>query len=593
MILHALAEYYERKRVDDPASLALEGFERKEIPYLIVLDSEGRVVGIENTQTGEGKKRVPRKFTVPQGVKKTSGIAANLMWDTAEYALGLVPENPKNDPKKVRKPERIAEQHQAFVKRVWDELAHVEDRGIQALRNFLENKDFSQVEGHPDWQAIREDNPVVSFKLQGEKGPIVESKTVVSVFQNQKGAAGMDTALCLVSGETQPIERLHTAIKGVWGAQTSGANIVSFNLKAFTSFGKEQGANSPVGSPTVFKYTTALNHLLRKGSEQRMQVGDASTVFWAENDCGLEQSLAVLLGEPEKDNPDLRTNAIRSLFASINSGNYTEPDAKYRFYILGLAPNAARISVRFWRICTVAELAVNIAQYFEDLEITEPDYKKVPKVGYPSLFRLLTAIAVQGKADNVPPNLAGDTMQAILDGQPLPYTLLQAAVRRCRAEREVGYVRAALLKAILNRRLRNTNPSQTHFFTVALDPNNPNIGYRLGRLFAVLEKIQQDANPGINATIRDRYYGAASSTPSTVFAQLMRLKNHHLSKLGAGQRISHEKRLTEVVGGMPAGGFPRQLSLPDQGAFAIGYYHQMQDFYTRKEDKTTPTETQE
>jgi CRISPR-associated protein Csd1 len=224
---------------------------------------------------------------------------------------------------------------------------------------------------------------------------------------------------------------------------------------------------------------------------------------------------------------------------------------------------------------------VNIAQYFEDLEITEPDYKKVPKVGYPSLFRLLTAIAVQGKADNVPPNLAGDTMQAILDGQPLPYTLLQAAVRRCRAEREVGYVRAALLKAILNRRLRNTNPSQTHFFTVALDPNNTNPGYRLGLLFATLEKIQQEAmGKSINATIRDRYYGAASSTPSTVFAQLMRLKNHHLSKLeNAGRRENFEKLLAEVIGGYSDYQFKKQLALPDQGAFAIGYYHQMQALY--------------
>lgn len=567
MILQALSDYYDRKSQDPDDRLAPAGFESKEIPFVLVLDVEGRLTQIDDTRTGDGKKKVARAFLVPQGVKKTSGVAANLLWDTAEYVLGIDTKG---------KPERVVLQHAAFRERAASALAAAgSDAGMIAVTRFFEQFEPAQLDEHPQAGEIRATNPNLTFRLQGDRALVCQRPAVLAALA-QVDDAGGETGLCLVHGEVEAIERLHPSIKGVWGAQTSGANIVSFNLPAFNSFGKEQGANAPVGRRAVFAYTTALNHLLRKDSPQRMQVGDASTVFWSDKPSTMETAVPLLFGEPPKDNPDARTGAIRDLFASVHSGAYTAGDEENRFFVLGLAPNAARIAIRFWHVASVHEIGVRIARYFDELDVVGREHH-----GHPSLFRLLASIAVLGKADNIPPNLAGDTMRAILADLPYPATLLQAAVRRCRAEREVGYWRAALIKAVLNRQIRKQS-SDTKEFTVALDRDNTNPGYRLGRLFAVLEKIQEDANPGINATIRDRYYGAASSTPATVFPQLMRLKNHHLAKLEGGRKVNAEKRIGEIIDGLQL--FPPHLALTEQGAFAIGYYHQQQDFYTRKTD---------
>jgi CRISPR-associated protein Csd1 len=260
-----------------------------------------------------------------------------------------------------------------------------------------------------------------------------------------------------------------------------------------------------------------------------------------------------------------------------------------KFYVLGLAPNASRIAIRFWIVDTVAGMADKICRHFEDTKIVPDSRDK----NTPSLFRLLVSTATQGKAENIPPHIAGETMRAILEGLPYPRTLLQVTIRRIRAEQSkkdkrtgkalphVTYERAALIKACINRSTRFKNHEQQEEIQVSLDINNTNIGYRLGRLFATLEKIQQEASPGLNATIRDRFYGAASSTPVTVFGNLMRLKNHHLAKLErAGRRVFFEKLLGQIIDGF--GDFPSHLKLDDQGRFAIGYYHQVQDFYTKK-----------
>jgi len=347
----------------------------------------------------------------------------------------------------------------------------------------------------------------------------------------------------------------------------------------FDSYGKEQGYNAPVGKSAEFAYTTALNTLLK--SSPRMLVGDAVSVCWSEKSSDLENQIADFFSEPPKDDPDRGVRAVESLFKSIKSGAFlADENEKNRFYVLGLSPNAARIAVRFWIVGTVAGMAVKIKQHFDDLRIMHgPRDKDVF-----SLFRLLVSTAAQGKADNITPNLAGDTIRSILEGLPYPKTLLSAAVRRNRAEQEVTYYRAALIKACINRSTRFKNTSIKEELKMSLDENNTNIGYRLGRLFATLEKIQQEANPGINTTIRDRFYGAASGTPVAVFGNLMRLKNHHLAKLeSAGRRIFFEKRLGQIIDGVEAKiAFPTHLNLEDQGRFAIGYYHQMQDFFIKK-----------
>ena len=386
---------------------------------------------------------------------------------------------------------------------------------------------------------------------------------------------------CPVTGKLDEIARLHPAIKGVRNAQTSGANIVSFNLDAFNSYGKTQGANASIGQSAAFAYTTALNQLLVRDSIQRLQVGDASTVFWSQRPTLLETTIVDIFGEPTKDDPDRNIRAVRSLYEAPNTGILQRESGSTKFFVLGLAPNAARIAVRFWHVSTVAELATHIRQHFDDLEITRPEFQ--PR--YFSLFRLLISTAALSKADNILPNLAGDVMRAILQGTAYPRSLLQAVILRIRAEHEITYVRAALIKACINRAGRFSRSDEKEL-TVALDENNSNAGYRLGRLFAVLEKVQEDASPGINATIRDRFYGAASTTPVAVFSSLMKLKNHHLGKIeNRGRVVYFEKLIGEIISAI--NDFPSHLSLPDQGKFAVGYYHQRQAFFTKSQAAST------
>ncbi len=576
MILQALADYYRRKQTDpDPAQrLPAYGFEEKEIPFILEIDGEGRLVQILDTRSGEGKKKTAQRFLVPRAVKKTSGVAANLLWDTAEYVLGIDTRG---------KPERVAEQHTAFRARI-EALAEAAqaDPGIAAVRAFLDRIDFDALAACPAWEEIKTTNPLLTFRLHGDVELVCQRPVVTALAGDEPDDEA--TVTCLVSGERAAPERLHAAIKGVWGAQSSGANIVSFNLDAFNSYGKTQGANAPVGKPAAFAYTTALNHLLAKGSRQRIQVGDASTVFWAEEAHELESSLADLFGEPPKDDPDRGTDALRAFYRAVETGRFAVGSDDTRFYVLGLAPNAARIAVRFWETAPAIELARRIRQHFDDIAVArsprDPEHL--------SLFRLLTATAVQGKADNIAPNLGGEVLRAIVEVLAYPATLLNAAVQRCRAEQQVSYPRAAAISGWLNRDARRRHLPKEEFPSM-LDPAHQSAAYRLGRLFAVLEKIQEEASPGLNATIRDRYYGAASATPVAVFTTLLRLKNHHLGKLHAGRAVQMEKLIGEIMAGIDD--IPRHLNLPDQGRFALGYYHQRQAFFSKHAAETTETES--
>jgi CRISPR-associated protein Csd1 len=533
---------------------------------------QGNLIQIEDTRNGEGKKKRAHTYLVPQGIKRASGIAPNLLWDNAEYLLGIDTKG---------RLQRVQEQHHAFVARIESLPASaLADNAVEAVLHFLKRTYLNTLSQHIAWQEIVETNPNLTFRLHGDTHLVCQRPEVVEMMKTKLRMENTDS-FCLVTGENDEVERLHTAIKGVWGAQTSGANIVSFNLNAFNSYGKEQGMNAPVGKQAAFGYTTALNHLLRKDSSQRLQVGDASTVFWADKPTGLEAGIVDIFGEPPKDDPDRNVRAVASLYKSIENGLMEKDEGKTRFFVLGLAPNAARIAIRFWHHASVADIAVRIRQHFDDLGIIRAE-RDPP---YLTLFRLLVAVATQGKADNIPPNLSGELMRSILSDFPYPQTLFAAAVRRTRAEHEVNYPRAALIKACINRATRYSNPSIKEELKVSLDEGNTNVGYRLGRLFAVLEKIQEEANPGINATIRDRFYGAASSTPVTVFSTLMKLKNHHLSKLeNRGRSVNLEKRIGEIMDGI--GDFPAQLPLPDQGRFAIGYYHQRQNFFKKSDTLT-------
>lgn len=593
MILQALNDYYQRRQhsPNPQDRLPAFGLEEKEIPFVIEIDTEGRLVNLADTRTADGKKKIGRRFLVPQGIKKTSGVASNLLWDTAEYVLGVDTKG---------KSERVVEQHAAFRARL-EALTPdaLYDVGIQAILAFLNNIDLKQLETLPAWPDILAINPVMTFRLHGDVELVCQRPSIVATTAQTSDET--PDGICLVSGNPMAIERLHPAIKGVWGAQTSGANIVSFNLDAFNSYGKTRGANAPLGKPATFAYTTALNHLLARDSRQRIQVGDASTVFWAEQANDLETVLPDLFGEPRKDNPNQGTDALKVLYQAVQSGKFTRGTANDRFHVLGLAPNAARIAIRFWETASALNLAKRIARHFDDIKIARADYESE----HLSLSALLKGSS-RRKSDgsyDIPPNLGGEVMRAILEDLPYPTQLLNLAIQRCRAEQakknehtgkpihNVSYERAAVIKACLNQLVRFHTRSEKEF-AVSLDLTNDLPAYRLGRLFAVYERMQEAASEReLNKTIRDAYFGAAMSSPRSVFPRLVKLNQHHLRDIKRSRPKSagyFDGLLREINWSIdPNTAYPAIFRLEDQGRFALGYYHQRQAFFTKADTTTT------
>lgn len=370
---------------------------------------------------------------------------------------------------------------------------------------------------------------------------------------------------------------MHPAVKGVSGAQSSGASIVSFNRDAFKSFGKHQGANAPVSERTAFAYTTVLNTLLVHGSRQRIQIGDTTTVFWAEaadpEQSEAAEDLFAMLAEPPTDEQE--TAEVRDKLQAIADGQplaQAIPDVREdtRFYVLGLAPNAARLSIRFWYAATIGALAERIVQHWRDLQL-EP----APWTSPPPVWRLLYETAPQRKTDNIPPTLGGALMRAILTGAPYPRSLLAAVVARMRADKDVNGTRAAICKAVMARNHRLGFEKETA--PVSLNPEERNRAYRLGRLFAVYEGLQRSALGRVNATIKDRYFGAASATPASVFPLLERNSAHHLSSLRKSGKggLAHwfDTEVDAILSGVDTA-FPRSFGIEDQGRFALGYHHQ-------------------
>lgn len=604
MILQALYDYYQRK-ADDPdpkRRLPRFGFEDKEIPFVIELSAEGKPLGITDTRQPSGKKKVARRYLVPKGLKKSVNIEANLFWGNAEYVLALPDkkklEQKQRDGKEKEYRTRLDKQHAAFRQRLLDMPEAVRsDAGIQAIEAFYAAGGAVLLDKEPAWPEILETNPNLTFRLYPENDLVCQRPAVAAASAGSEAEEGAEAiqGICLVTGEYLGIQRIHSSIKGVKGAKTSGADIVSFNERAYESYGKtkRQGENAPIGVVAAFAYTTALNHLLDYQTRQRFQVGDASTVFWAQKGgLAIEEGFGDVFSDPADDDPDARTDRIRSLLGSVQSGQFDGGEGQDKFYVLGLAPNSARLSVRFWHAATVSEIGLAIRTWFQDLRVirgsNDPEFPILDHREWKKTPSLLSACAARGKAENINPNLAGEIMRSVLSGGAYPAGWLNAAIIRCRAEQEVSYLRAAVIKACFNRSKRNSDFSFIQEFSEMLDPANVNPAYRLGRLFSVLESVQKKAiNP--TSTIRDRYYGAASSTPAAVFATLLRLKNHHLSKLDEREAKYFERLIGDIMDGLED--FPKHLVLQDQGRFALGYYHQRN--YRKPESVVTQIESTE
>lgn len=615
MILQALTSLYEA--LAQKGEVPKEGWSPERISFALGIDENGDLLRItplfKPGDMPKGKKKEePQEMTVPAAVKRTSGAAANFLWDNSSYILGVSLKKGENDAKREKRRNKDIKCFEACRELHHSMLDGMEYPAAKAVLNFLDK-----------WepQKAEENNLVAQYAkeiLSGAKnmvfrfngGYVHDDPQLASVWQKANAKQKDNIGQCLVTGALDEIQKTHPTIEDVQGANPAGAALVSFNESAFCSYKKKQNQNAPVGKYAAFAYTTALNHLLADKSNVH-RIGDASVVCWAENaDKQYEDFAAeVFFGDNVDKSDEQRLSALRTSLKLLADGlpcKEMDLDPDRKFYILGLSPNNGRIAVRFFYCDSFGKIAGNIYKHHERLEIVRPSYDKFPIL---PLWKLLSATnrTIKKKNDNGTnaersdsedsdkskdktqnSAMAGAVARAVFSGGRYPASLLECTFLRIKAERSITRERAAIIKAYY---LRNPNEKcPKEVLTVSLNENSKNIPYTLGRLFSVYEEIQKEANlrnpgnPGINTTIKDRYFGSAAAMPATVFPILSNLAQKHLRKLSDKQRIYLDKKvmtLKSVLGEQ----YPAHMSLPEQGSFDLGYYHQTQARYTKKEDK--------
>ena len=584
MILPALVKHYEN--LAEEGKVSRLGWCSAKVAYQIDLSREGEIKGIislrEEEERGKKKVIVPKTLSVPEMVTRSSGVSANFLCDNAKYLLGISQESDEKNRK------RAEECFHAAKERHLSLLEHAEGVMARAICMFFEKwqpeKAMEHQEIRENWEEITAGGNLI-FGMGIEFAQ--DDEEMKELWNNRKLENNGDIqGVCLVTGEQTELARIHRGIKGVPGAQSSGAALVSFNAPSFESYGKEQSYNAPVGKYAEFAYTTALNYLL-SDRKYSLQIGDTMVVFWAESGKTDYQDTFLECMDPPTDNQE----ELKKLFERIRDGkpieiHGNELNSEQKFYILGLAPNAARLSVRFFYENSFEKILKNILVHYRRMEIIRPKWEEKQYLG----VRDMLFETVNKKSTDKKPisNMATMTFRAILSGDKYPARLYSDTLIRIRAEQDEGKLnwrRIAIIKTYL---IRNCNWKEGANY-MGLNEESNDISYVLGRLFSVLESIQADANPGIQATIRDRYFNSACGTPAAVFPILIKLKNSHMKKLGRekeGAKNYYEKLFTEIMWKIDAQeGFPKRLSLEEQGKFAIGYYHQTQKKYEKREEK--------
>jgi len=613
-ILAALARAYDRL-----PKVPMPGYSTEKIGLVIGLNPDGTVASVTDQRDGEGKKKQPRMMQVPQPVKRTVAVLPNLLWDKTSYALGVTAGGGK----------RTAEEHEAFKRRQAELIGDTEDEGLGAFLRFLERWTPDQF-APPYFAEDMKDTNVV-FALESERRQThlhdrVAAQALIAATQ----PTGGNGAMCLVTGRRGPVARLHPSIKNVWGAQSAGASIVSFNLDAFTSYGHAQGDNAPVSELAAFKYTTALNSFLAD-SRHRLQIGDASTVFWADareaTARDAEDTFAAMFNVVDETQQSQRVGEVLARIRSgqpwLAAAGDLMPDLAegVRFFVLGLAPNAARLSIRFWFEDDFGVLAENYRHFVEDMRI-EPAPRSDRT---PTLRRMLLRTApaqreqngrIKFDQDRVPPLLAGEFFRSILTGDRYPGMLLGQLLQRVRSDGLLDHLRISLIKATIARAMRfdgrlplEAQGKTKEDYLVRSDPNDPNDARRLGRLFALIERAQRAAlGDEINSTVTDKYLGTCAATPQQVIPKLvLDAQEHHLKRLRNGHSdarwivdAAHAKRvgagLNRDIGqlfGSFENGLPSQHSNEEQGLFLVGYYQERYGRLTAEADEARPPDADE
>lgn len=587
MILQALTAYYEQ--LVRQGKLSAPGWDDSfKVSYELRLNDAGQLLRVVPllTEKTVGKKTVlaPRAMRVPAHEKRSSGIAANFLCDNSSYLLGADEKG---------KPERSADCFKACAKLHHTILDGVDSPAARALLAYFDSWDPTQASTHPllaeQWKEITGNaNLIFGYEAADHSHSFVnDDPAIQNAWQTHYNdrSADSDMGQCLITGKYAPIERTHPNISVVPGAQSSGAALVSFNAPAFCSYGHEQGDNAPVSKYAAFAYTTALNRLLADRSHCK-HVSDTTILCWAENAEPVYQDAMSMFLFGADEAVGIQESDVQAALKRLSAGQTVpflekELSPDQHFYLLGLAPNAARLSVRFFLRDTFGSFAQNLQKHAEEMEIDCSEKEKFRTLPIWAVVNETTR-TVPGQPAKPSPQLAGDLLRAVLTGGRYPATLLNGVTLRIRAEQNVTRGRAAVIKAYY---LRNY-PTELNkeVYTVSLNETT-NVPYLLGRLFSVLEAVQKAANPGINTTIKDRYFNAACATPGMSFPTLLRLSQKHLRKLNDGLATHYDKQITELMAQLPESGFPARLSLPDQGKFTIGYYHQTQKRYVKKNEE--------
>ena len=569
MILKALYDYYHRS-----GDLPVLGMELKEIGFIIVIDKSGNFLRFEDRRID---KKSAQKFLVKKSVGRSSAPVANYLYDNGQYVFGY---SDKGDMENMRK---YFEVFKAKVEEIYDVFS--DNVALKAVYAFYRQDPSIMVEimqNDPLWTDIiknlNKKYSIFSFLIEGDTEIVASKRELINLEYDDNEIVGRP---CLVIGKHSKTVEVTTATM-IPGSQAT-AKLVAFQVNSgYDSYGKSKGYNAPISEEAEFAYTTALNHLLRSDSHNKFMIGSRTFLFWASSNSDAskasEDSLFALFGRTEDDDPNKRIELVHHTFMSIFSGDLPA-NKDDRFFILGLAPNSARIAVVYWNELPLREFAGLISKHFTDMEIADTRKEKKP---YMSLYSILGSVTLGGKSSDATPNLPDAVVKSVFQGLPYPFSLFQACIRRIRAEQSINITRAAISKAYLNRLNDNNNNKK---LDIMLDKENQNQGYLCGRLFAVLDKIQEDAN-GIHS-IRERYMNSASATPAMVFAIILNLSTHHLEKLNGGGQIFYERLKQEIISKLDANGFPAHLDLQDQGRFFVGYYHQRQTLFSSDNNNKT------
>ena len=593
MILQALVRLYDRRAAD--GDVPPYGFSDEGISFAVLLDPEGRAVGTQNLQATSGKRPRSSRRLVPRPVKRSVNVKPNFLWDNTGYVLGVRREKESGSLVPVHRGE-----HEAFKRLHAEILAGHGDEGLRAVHRFLERWRPEEYEQLPDSEEMLGAN--VTFMLDGAEGLVADRGAARSAWQRHLSSNQAEPGPCLVTGSRDaPVARLHPSIGGVAGAPSTGASLISFNEPAFESHGRAQGSNAPVSELAAFKYGTTLNSLLARGSRRRILIGNTTVVFWAEavsrREAEAAEDVCFLLAEPPADDDD-EAARVRELLRRVALGrplSEASPGCEDGtcFYVLGLEPNRARLTVRFWCETTIGDLVRRLGEHWRDMRL-EPE----PWLTPPAAWRLLLETAVQRKRENIHPSLMAPLTRAIFTGAAYPQSLLLSVIARLRADGNLSGVRAAMLKACIRRPERMSQPEKEDNL-VSLDTTSDNVPYLLGRLFAVFAYAEKAAAKR-SATIGDKWFGSASSAPSRAFPSLMRGFRHNISKLGKGDSQSQgsgvraDKAAGEIAKLLPApGDLPSFMTPADQARFFVGYYHQERALYTRTSAGETGKEENE